>query len=95
VYIHGVVINFLTLITLIRYAYMHGELASRAARVFGFVPLVHIYAFEIFLLVSVLELAGQPRALYVRNQASDFKHLLPPADAPTTSSCTHYGNTCM
>jgi hypothetical protein len=43
--------------------------------------------------VSVLKLAGRPHAC-VRNQASGLKHLLPPAGAPATSSCTHYGNTC-
>jgi hypothetical protein len=74
---------------------MHGVLASRTARVFGFAPLGHnSYAFQIFSAgVSVLNLAGRPRAC-VRNQASGLKHLLPPAGAPAMSSCTHYGNTC-
>jgi hypothetical protein len=62
---------------------MHGVLASRTARVFGFAPLVHMPS-KFSAGVSVLNLAGRPRAC-VRNQASGLKHLLPPA----TSSCTH------
>jgi hypothetical protein len=58
---------------------MHGVLASRTARVFGFAPLGHnSYAFQIFSAgVSVLNLAGRPRACVRKGMYSARESCLP------------------